>query len=161
MKHEKDAERVKRGFHTNRVFAERMELITEIFEMVIAVIVLAGFVISVLPLLFDMPGLMDNSNDYSFRIFLEHAFNLEIGIEFVRMLIKHTPGSALGVLVFAIARHMVLDGANGFELFMGVLSIAGIFAIRKFLYVDSFEGDAAENEESVTNDGQESGREDL
>lgn len=45
------------------------------------------------------------------------------------------------MLLFAIARHIVLDGTNGIELLMGVGSIAGIFAIRKFLYVHSFEPD--------------------
>lgn len=119
--------------------ANLMEIVTEILELTVAVIVLVGFVISVIPLVKDMPGLLDNSNNYSFHVFLEHAFNLVIGIEFIRMLIKHTPGSTLGVLLFAIARHMVLDGSSGFELLMGVASIAGIFAIRKYLYVHSFE----------------------
>ncbi|MGN0242129.1 MAG: hypothetical protein ACI4CS_10615, partial [Candidatus Weimeria sp.] len=87
----------------------------------------------------DMPSLLDNSNDYTFHVFLEHAFNLVIGIEFIRMLIRHTPGAALEVLLFSIARHMVLDSGSGIELVFGVAAIAGIFAIRKFLYVRSFD----------------------
>ena len=90
---------------------------TEILEIAVAVIVLIGFVLSVVPIVRDMPALLDSSNEYTFHIFLEHAFNLVIGIEFIRMLIKHTPGSALEVLLFAIARHMVLsdDSALSFE----------------------------------------------
>lgn len=136
---ERRARRLDKNAKKNRAFADWLELITEILEIAVAVIVLCGFIISVIPLLRDMPGLLDNENDYTFHVFLEHAFNLVIGIEFIRMLIRHTPGSALEVLLFAIARHIVLEGSSGAELLLGVASIAGIFAIRKFLYVHSFE----------------------
>lgn len=132
-------ERVAIGEKKSHAFADWLELATEIMEIAVAVIVLAGFFISVIPIIREMPDLLDNTNEYSFHVFLEHAFNLVIGIEFVRMLIKHTPGSALGVLLFAIARHMVLDGGSGLELMMSVAAIAGIFIIRKYLYVHSFE----------------------
>lgn len=136
---QKRQKRMERSEKKNRAFADWLELVTEIMEISVAVIVLIGFFISVIPIIQEMPGLLDGTNDYSFHVFLEHAFNLVIGIEFVRMLIKHTPGSALGVLLFAIARHMVLDSGNGLELLLSVAAIAGIFIIRKYLYVHSFE----------------------
>lgn len=123
-----------------RAFSDWMEIVTEVLELTVAVIVLIGFIINVIPFIRDMPSLLDNQNDYTFHVFLEHAFNLVIGIEFIRMLIRHTPGSALDVLLFSIARHMVLDGGNGLELLLGVASIAGIFAVRKWIYVRSFDG---------------------
>ena len=132
-------ERIIRKTKHNHAFTDRLELVTEIFEIAVAVIVLVGFVLSVMPIVRDMPALLDSSNEYTFHIFLEHAFNLVIGIEFIRMLIKHTPGSALEVLLFAIARHMVLSDESALELVLGVASIAGIFAIRKYLYVHTFE----------------------
>lgn len=133
-------ERSVRNEKKRKAFSDWMEIVTEVLELTVAVIVLVGFVINVIPFIKDMPSLLDNSNDYTFHIFLEHAFNLVIGIEFIRMLIRHTPGSALDVLLFSIARHMVLDGGNGVDLILGVASIAGIFAIRKWLYVRSFDG---------------------
>lgn len=144
-RHLKFEQHLEKNTRKNRAFADWMELVTEVLEIAVAIIVLVGFVMSVIPLVQDMPGLLDNSNNYSFHVFLEHAFNLVIGIEFIRMLIKHTPGSTLGVLLFAIARHMVLDGSSGLELLMGVGSIAGIFAIRKYLYVHSFESSKDES----------------
>ena len=132
-------ERILRKIKHNRAFTDWLELVTEILEIAVAVIVLIGFVLSVVPIVRDMPALLDSTNEYTFHIFLEHAFNLVIGIEFIRMLIKHTPGSALEVLLFAIARHMVLSDDSALELVLGVMSIAGIFAIRKYLYVHSFE----------------------
>ena len=124
-------ERILRKTKHNHAFTDWLELVTEILEIAVAVIVLIGFVLSVVPIVRDMPALLDSSNEYTFHIFLEHAFNLVIGIEFIRMLIKHTPGSALEVLLFAIARHMVLSDDSALELVLGVMSIAGIFAIRK------------------------------
>lgn len=138
---EQPEQKIRRRSDRNHALACWIELLTEVLEIIVAVIVLVGFIISVIPLLKDMPGLLDNSNEYTFHVFLEHAFNLVIGIEFIRMLVRHTPGSALDVLLFAIARHMVLDGTDGLELLMGVAAIAGIFAIRKYLCVSSFESD--------------------
>lgn len=118
---------------------EWLELMTELLEIIISLVILVGFFMAVIPLIADMPGLLSNDNAYSFDVFLNYAFTLVIGIEFVRMLVKHTPSSALQVLLFAIARHLVLDGGSGVDLVLGVAAIAGIFAIRKFLYVHSFE----------------------
>ena len=123
----------------NRALSDWLEMAAEVMEILIAVIVLAGFIFSIVPLVSDIPHLLTGADKEAFHNFLESAFNLVIGIEFIRMLIKHTPGSALEVLMFALARHMVFDSGSGIELLCGVASIAGIFAIRKYLYVHSFE----------------------
>ena len=54
------------------------------------------------------------------------------------MMAKHTPGSAIEVLLFAIARQMIVEHTTPFENFLTVVTIAGLFAIRKFLFVPSF-----------------------
>lgn len=69
---------------------------------------------------------------------LEHAFNLIIGVEFIKMLAKHTPGSAIEVLLFAIARQMVIEHTTPVENLVGIVTIALIFIIRKYLFVPSF-----------------------
>lgn len=130
---------MKRKSDLTEVTIKWLELMTELLEIIVSMIILAGFFLALVPIIGDMPSLLSNKNSYSFDVFLEYSFNLVIGIEFVRMLVKHTPGSALQVLLFAIARHLVLDGGSGVDLLLGVLAIGGIFAIRKFLYVHSFE----------------------
>ncbi len=112
MNEERIKERQIRNGKKRKAFSDWMEIVTEVLELTVAVIVLVGFVINVIPFIRDMPSLLDNSNDYTFHVFLEHAFNLVIGIEFIRMLIRHTPSSALDVLLFSISRHMVLDGGD-------------------------------------------------
>ena len=119
-------------------FVEFLERITELLEVILAVVVMAGFVMSFIPIILDLPAMMMSADTEPFEIFLERSLNLVIGIEFVRMLIKHTPGAALEVLLFAIARHMVLDSGSAVGYLLGVAAIGGIFAIRRFIYVHSF-----------------------
>ena len=117
-----------------------LEHLMDIFEIGIAVIVAFGFIISVFPLLKELPLLASMSTGTeSYRHFLENALDLVIGIEFIKMLIKHTPGSVVEVLLFALSRHMVLEGGNAMENLLTVCAIALIFVIRKFLFIDSFE----------------------
>ena len=70
----------------------------------------------------------------------ELAGLLEVGISLlvVKMLAKHSPGSALEVLLYAIARHMIVGHESAVENFISVASIALIFFVRKFLFVPAF-----------------------
>lgn len=66
---------------------------------------------------------------------LGQIFLLIIGIELVIMLSLHTPDTIVEVLLYAIARKLLLlpkEGAMA-ELLLGVISIAGLFLIRKYL----------------------------
>ncbi len=65
--------------------------------------------------------------------FLSIAFELIIGVEFVKMLAKHTPSSTVDVLLFAVARQVIVTHENLINVMLGVLSIAILFAIRKYL----------------------------
>ncbi len=117
-----------------------IEHLMDIFEIGIAVVVAFGFIFSVYPLMRELPLLGSMSTGTTaYRHFLESALDLVIGIEFIKMLIKHTPGSVVEVLLFALSRHMVLEGGNALENLLTVCAIAIIFAIRKFLFIESFE----------------------
>ena len=117
-----------------------IEHLMDIFEIGIAIIVAFGFIVSVYPLMRELPLLGSMSTGTtSYRHFLESALDLVIGIEFIKMLIKHTPGSVVEVLLFALSRHMVLEGGNALENLLTVCAIAIIFAIRRFLFIESFE----------------------
>ena len=79
-----------------------------------------------------------------FTEFLGNALTLLIGVEFVKMLAKHTAENLLEVLMFAIARQMVVEHLNMVETLIGVVAIAVIFAIRKYLLLK-----APENKEKT------------
>ena len=61
-----------------------------------------------------------------------------IGIEFIKMLAKHSPGSSLEVLLYAIARHLVVGHDSAVENLLSVGAIALIFIVRKFFFVPAF-----------------------
>ena len=67
--------------------------ITAMIEILISIIVLAGLLVSFIPLLREVPELISESGKFSH--FLEFSFNLVIGIEFLEMLNNHSPGSPL------------------------------------------------------------------
>ena len=47
--------------------------------------------------------------------------------------------SLVEVLLFAIARHAILAGGTALENLLTILSIAVIFAVRKFIFIESFD----------------------
>ena len=54
------------------------------------------------------------------------------------MLAKHSPGSSLEVLLYAIARHMVVGHESALDNLISVGAIALIFVVRKFFFVPAF-----------------------
>lgn len=109
-----------------------------LLEIVLSGLVLIGLLLSFIPLLKWMPGLLFDGNDVEIRGFLERALDIVIGVEFIKMLAKHSPGSSLEVLLYAIARHMVVGHESALENLLSVGAIALIFIVRKFFFVPAF-----------------------
>ena len=70
--------------------------------------------------------------------FLAEALLLVIGIELVVMLSLHMPGALLEVLLYAIARKLILLPTNSgmIDLLIGIFAIGCIFAIKRYLLND-------------------------
>ena len=109
-----------------------------LLEITLSGLVLIGLLFSIVPLLKWMPGLLFDGNDAEIRTFLERALDIVIGIEFIKMLAKHSPGSSLEVLLYAIARHLVVGHDSALENLLSVGAIALIFIVRKFFFVPAF-----------------------
>ena len=65
--------------------------------------------------------------------FLHNILAVAVGLEFVRMLVDMTPANILEVLTVAIARHIIISHDDPFGLLIGIVCLAGIFAVRRFL----------------------------
>ena len=65
--------------------------------------------------------------------FLHNILAVAVGLEFVRMLVDMTPANILEVLTVAIARHIIISHEEPVGLLVGVVCLAGIFAVRRFL----------------------------
>lgn len=111
---------------------------SSLLEVLLSGLVLVGLVFSAVPLIRWMPGLLVDGNDTEIRTFLERSLDIVIGIEFIKMLAKHSPGSSLEVLLYAIARHLVVGHDSALENLLSVGAIALIFIVRKFFFVPAF-----------------------
>ena len=68
----------------------------------------------------------------AFMEFLELVLNLVVGVEFLKMLLRPSTDTILEVLMFVIARHMVVKTTTSFEDLLSVLSVAVLLLIRKY-----------------------------
>ena len=131
----------------------KVAFFASVIEIAISIIVLIAIVIAGIQVVREVFSLAGNPKAHEgFTVFLGHAFNLIIGVEFIKMLAKHTPGSAIEVLLFAIARQMVVEHTSPLENLIGIVTIA-LIAIRKFLFVPSFGEHSAFHEEEETRAG--------
>ena len=111
---------------------------SSLLEILLSGLVLVGLLLSAVPLIKWMPGLLIDGNEVEIRSFLERSLDIVIGIEFIKMLAKHSPGSSLEVLLYAIARHLVVGHDSALENLLSVGAIALIFIVRKFFFGPAF-----------------------
>ena len=114
---------------------------TTIMDFVIAILLSAAIIVMIVQLALSFGNLTDLTVYPNYDDLLTSCFNLIIGVEMIRMLYLHTPTTIFEVLVFAISRQIIIDHSVAFNTLLGVLSIALLFAIRKFLFLNF---DAAE-----------------
>ena len=113
-------------------------------EIAVAAIIVVSVILASIDLVLDL-------GQYGIHIFSESEFSttyssvfssaiiIVIGIEMIKMIVKHTPASVLEVLLFVIAKRVVADTEFGsVDMLLCVIAIAIIFAIKKFLHFDSY-----------------------
>ena len=113
--------------------------IVNAFELFIAFVLLIVTGIKIVEMLAELSSIELVLIHLEFEPILSIAFTLVIGLEFIRMLCKHTPETVIDVLLFAIARQLILYHEGTLPLLMGVLAIAGLFAIKKYMNVGNRE----------------------
>ena len=110
--------------------------IAQFLEILISVIVIVAIAVSLYAVLVEL-HVMANSpaNVDMLTEFLATAFTVVIGIEFLKMLSRHNMSSVVEVLLFAIARQMVIEHTSAIENLIMVIAIAILFTIRKYLFI--------------------------
>ena len=109
--------------------------IVDVLEMIIGALLVISIAILMIFLAKDLQVVFLSGNqEETFNTFLASAFNLVIGIEFIKMLCKHSPGTVVEVLLFAIARQLIIEHTSTLDNLVGIFSIAVLFAIRKYLF---------------------------
>lgn len=119
-----------------------LQEICRILELVVAVFVLLGIITAIIGLLKDDIRLFEEllHDMTAFRHYLEKIFVLVIGIEFLEMLCHPNSDNVIRVLIFLVARHMIVGETSPYEDFVSVLSIAVLFILRKYMHSDDKSG---------------------
>lgn len=125
-----------------RFLREHVMKFADMLETVIGILLAVSIGISVIYLIGDIRSIVTSNSDLeNFNQYLAVAFNLVIGIEFIKMLCKHTPETVIEVLLFAIARQLIVEHTSTMENLIGIISIGVLFATRKYLFYNFDEVD--------------------
>ena len=106
-------------------------------EIMLSIVILVVIALAGLRLIMSISEVSIWDMDISFFTeFLANALSLVVGVEFVKMLCRHSAQTVVEVLMFATARQMVVEHMEPIQTLIGVLAIAILFAIRKFLMTE-------------------------
>ena len=112
---------------------EFLDKITYSVEIAIAFLLLVVVLIRFIEIIFELTGINIIFLAMDFQRVLSIMLTLVICVEFIKMLYKHTPETVIDVLLFAIARQIVIYHERTVEMLIGVIAIIGLFAAKKFL----------------------------
>ena len=104
-------------------------------EIVLSIVILIVIALAGIRLIYELTEIPIMDIDF-FTQFLANALSLVVGVEFVKMLCQHSAQTVVEVLMFATARQMVVEHMKTTQTLIGVIAIAILFAIRKFLMTE-------------------------
>lgn len=117
-------------------FHSKLVKYTRFMEIIISLFIIVAIGISMVTLVSGITNLYHNPLDSdAFQDFLGIAFDILIGIEFLKMIFRSNLGTVVEVLLFAIARQLIVEHTNVYENGVGILSIAVLFVVRKYLFI--------------------------
>ena len=117
-------------------------------EIALSIVILVAIALAGIRLIMEIANTSNSTMDTQFfTTFLSQALSLVVGVEFVKMLCQHSAQTVVEVLMFATARQMVVEHLGPGETLLGVISIAVLFAIRKYLMTDTDDMNLRKNKE--------------
>lgn len=106
--------------------------ICDALELLIAFCVGVALLASVVLFVPDMiEVLCAEGSTEMFLVFLGQVFNLVVGIEFMKLLCKPSTDNVIEIVIFLVARHMIITTESAMDIFLSVLSIGILCALRK------------------------------
>ena len=104
-----------------------LEIAIALFLVIITVALFVKFIFAVI---LEGPT---SWNQGTIHNIVQDSFNLIIALEFIRMLLKHSIGSILEIVLFSVARGLVVDHSTGIETVLIVFALGLVLLIRKYL----------------------------
>ncbi|MCM1038187.1 MAG: hypothetical protein NC434_02605 [Ruminococcus sp.] len=116
-------------------FKKNIQKIGEILELFMAVLVLIGVILSICSVLKDFTTFSTLLNDTAFlKNYLDDIFVIVIGIELLQMFCRPNSDNIMEVLIFLVARHMIVSTTTPYEDFVSVISIILLCVLRRHLH---------------------------
>mgnify|MGYP004633865603 FL=1 len=105
----------------------------EMFISLLLIVVIIFLSVKLVINIFDINFML--SNEDVFTYFMENAMSLAVGVELIKMLCKHSASTVVEVLLFAIARQIIVSHSSVMNMVAGVLCIVALLATWKFLFL--------------------------
>lgn len=117
---------------------KRMNTFVHFLEILVAIFILLLVIVGFIDLIQISPigdFLFGNSVDFqnTFQEILSNILLLIVGIELALLLIKRNPANLIEIMFFVVARKLLIKTDTIWEIAIGILALAGIFAIRMYL----------------------------
>ena len=110
-----------------------------LFLSFLAILILAAAAIATFEIIIrDIPMLWRGGNEYdALHEIIQDVLLVAIAAELALLFLFHRTSAAIEVLIFVIARKMVISGISGLELIAGVAALVGLVVVR-FYFIPGY-----------------------
>lgn len=118
------------------VLINKLKDIIFIIEMILALVIFLGVLAGLASTILQIPGILAITRNQfynSFREFLGNALLLVVGVELMRMLITHTTRATMELIVYVIARKLLIYTDSMTDIVLGTVALAIVFVTIRFL----------------------------
>lgn len=107
--------------------------ICDVLELILALMVGIAVVITIVMFIPEFVHFVrGGATPASFLVFLEELFGIVVGVEFLKMLCRPSADNVVEVIIFLVARHMIIGSNSAVD---NLLSIAGIAILYLISYI--------------------------
>jgi uncharacterized membrane protein (DUF373 family) len=119
--------------------------IVHLFLSFLAILILVAAAIATFEIIVrDVPQLWRQPSEYdALHLIIQEVLLVAIAAELALLFLFHRTSAAIEVLIFVIARKMVIQGISGLDLLAGVAALVGLIVVR-FYFIPTKDQKAAE-----------------
>lgn len=117
------------------IVIKKIRRIIRYLEIILGIIIALTIILGIPDLFRYIFTIVTSTKEISYEAFsefLKHVLMLVVGIEMMLMIITHSHESILTLVLFVIARKMLVYADSMLDLFIGTIAIAVIFFVLRF-----------------------------
>lgn len=113
-----------------------LRTIISLVEIIISIVIIIGVLAGMYSSLMQLPAMFNLTADRfyaEFSSFLGNILLIVVGIELVRMLVTHTTRATLELVIYVIARKLLIYTETMMDMLLGTIALAIIFFTMRFI----------------------------